>query len=104
MPAGVYACQQMRYTGTTIPTYAPTGISFALDGMGGYSAPHFTGGPGTVAFDGNVMSFRSGAMDGWHGYTGSTSSGPFVRIRLGDPKEVASSLKLGDANCYLQRP
>ena len=78
------------------------GISFELDGNGGYSARNFTGGPGTVTFEGNVMTFRGGALKDWHGYTGSTGSGPYVRIRLGDPKEIASSLKLGDAMCYLQ--
>lgn len=103
MPAGRYACQQMRYTVNSPPTYVPTGISFDLDGNGGYSAPSFTGGPGTVTFDGNVMTFHAGAMNGWHGYTGSISSGPFVRIRLKDPTAIASSLLLGDGMCYLQQ-
>jgi hypothetical protein len=37
----------------------PTGISFELDGSGGYSAPSFKGGPGTVTLDGNVMTFQA---------------------------------------------
>jgi hypothetical protein len=35
-----------------------------------------------------------------HGYTGSISSGPFVRIRMKDPVAIASSLMLGDGMCY----
>ncbi len=103
LPAGTYACQQMRYTVNSPPTYVPTGISFELDGNGGYSAPHFTGGGGTVSFDGNVMMFTGGAMNGWHGYSGSTGSGPYVRIRMKEPTAIATELRLGDANCYLQK-
>ena len=103
MPAGKYACMTLRYTVNSPPTYVPAGITFELDGKGGYSASSFTGGPGAVSFDGNVMSFTGGALDTWHGYTGSTDSGPFVRIRMKDPTTIARSLELGDAMCYLQK-
>ncbi len=103
LPAGRYACQRMQYTINSPPTYVPTGISFDLDGNGGYNAPSFTGGPGTVTFDGNVMTFQGGSLNGWHGYTGSISSGPFVRIRFKDPTAIASTLLLGDGMCYLQK-
>lgn len=103
LPAGTYACQQMNYTAHSPPTYTTTGISFVLDGNGGYSAPKFDGGPGTVSFEGNVMSFNGGAMDGWRGYTGAVASGPFVRIRLKEPTAIATSLTRGDGMCYHQR-
>lgn len=103
LPAGTYACQQMNFTAHSPPTYTLTGISFVLDGKGGYSAPHFEGGPGTVSFEGNVMSFNGGAMNGWRGYTGAIASGPFVRIRLNDPTAIATSLTRGDGMCYRQR-
>lgn len=93
----------MNYTANAPPTYSVTGISFVLDGNGGYSAPRFEGGPGTVSFQGNVMSFNGGAMNGWRGGLGSTASGPFVRIRLKDPTVVATSLTRGDGMCYRQR-
>jgi hypothetical protein len=103
LPGGRYACQRMQFTVNSPPTYVPTGISFDLDGNGGYNAPSFTGGPGTVTLDGNVMTFHGGSMNGWHGFTGSISSGPFVRIRLKDPTAIATTLLLGDGMCYLQR-
>jgi hypothetical protein len=103
LPAGTYACQQMNFTPHSPPTYTSTGISFVLDGNGGYSAPHFKGGKGTVSLEGNVMSFNGGAMNGWRGYTGTVASGPFVRIRLKDPTAIATSLTRGDGMCYRQR-
>jgi hypothetical protein len=103
MPAGTYACQQMRYTANTSPTYVPVGISFELDGNGGYSAPNFSGGPGTVSFEGKVVSFNGGAMNGWRGFAGATSSTEFIRIRLKATSEVATDLRLGDGMCYRQR-
>ena len=102
-PAGTYACQQINVHYGTTPSYSATGISFVLDGNGGYDAPNFKGGPGTVTVEGNVMSFHGGAMDGWRGYTGAVASGPFVRIRLKDPTAIATTLSRGDGMCYRQR-
>ena len=102
-PAGTYACQQLNFHANTPATYSATGISFVLDGNGGYDAPSFKGGPGTVTVAGNVMSFHGGAMDGWRGYTGAVASGPFVRIRLKDPTAIATTLSRGDGMCYRKR-
>ena len=101
-PAGTYACQQLDFHIDRTPTYRVTGISFVLDGRGGYRTPNFAGGPGTISVDGDVLTFEGGAMNGWHGYVGTATS-PFVRIRLKDPTAIATTLLRGDGMCYRQR-
>jgi hypothetical protein len=52
-----------------------------------------------VSFDGNVMTFTGGAMNGWH----ATSTRPRRgRICMKDPTAIETQLRLGDPS--MERP
>ena len=100
--SGRYACLQLRITvlGGVKITYVPGVLpGFTITG-GTYESGGTTG---TVTQEGAILAFRGGNYDGWRGYTGTDSTGPFVQFKNGKPQEPEPQLKHMDYKCYRQK-